>query len=161
MEATLIEEGQTPLWYQVYRPAEIPQTVITQYVPSEVTIDLITSKDESKPLLVIGNGVLMETSTQVHEQTVRHQVHLSDQPASFSLLFQNTSGETVWEGTLYPSSETDRFVVRPELGPQMELPIFSSPPALSTETQWVWLLFGGLLGSWLFVRRKDELDAVM
>ena len=65
-------------------------------------------------------------------------------PPSFALLIQNTDGNVLWEGTLHPNPEDDHFIVRPEQGPQMELPIFSSPPALSNERQWVWLLFGAL-----------------
>ena len=143
-EMVLVEEGQHPLWYQVYRLREHTLSEQETSGVSNVSIDLITSKDQSKPLLVIGDGVLSETSTKVRAQTVLHQLELSNMPPSFALLIQNTDGNVLWEGTLHPNPEDDHFIVRPEQGPQMELPIFSSPPALSNERQWVWLLFGAL-----------------
>ena len=154
-EMTLVETGQYPLLYQIYQAhGKVPQKMEQKNV-SNVSIDLITNKDESKPLLVIGDGVLTETSTRVRAQTVVHHIDLPNISSSFALLIQNTDGTVLWEGTLYPNPEQDYFVIRPGLGPQMELPIFSSPPALSNERQWVWLLFGGL--GLLFVFRRRHL----
>ena len=155
-EFDVTHQGNTPLQYLVYTPTEKTNTDFA-FSPSNITLDLITTKDHSKPLLVLGDGVITETTPQVRAQSIRHRVEVTSHEAELPLLFQTTDGTVVWEGILYPNSTNDHMILRPDVGPQIELPLHNSPPILYHFTNWIWWLFLSLFGWGLILRHVNWL----
>ncbi len=151
-----VDAGVDPMLYWVYRAKEqlpVVSGARDLVEDSTVTIDIITSRDEQKPLLIIGDGVFKESVPQVRLQTVRHRFRLNGQSNGLALLIQNSQGRVIWEGTVYPNPGDDQLLIRPNLGPQIELPLLNSPPILLSSRRSVALLFGTLFGLMLVGRR--------
>ncbi len=153
-----VDSGADPMLYWVYRSKKRSQTVSNiDRNPIEnatMTIDIITSRDEQKPLLVIGDGVFKESEPQVRLQTVRHRFHIDGQTNGVGLLVQNAGGRVIWEGTVYPNTGEDQLLIRPNMGPQIELPLLNSPPVLLHSRMIVATLFGTLFGLIVLGRRR-------
>jgi hypothetical protein len=160
-EFDVTHQGNTPLQYFVYTPEENTTNTDPTFSPSKITLDLITTKDHSKPLLVLGEGVITETTLQVRAQSIRHRIEVTAHEAELPLLFQTIDGMVIWEGILYPNSTNDHMILRPDVGPQIELSLHNSPPILYHYTNWIWWLFLSLFGWALIVRHvhwlKDRL----
>lgn len=151
---TLVAKGSQPLHYQVYTAIDNPTLSPPSNLPSTVTIDFITSPDQAKPLLVLGDGILSETRLTHQEQQITHQLTLNTDRQAIPLLFQNTQGSVLWEGTIHPNPTSDQIVIVEGEGPQTRLPLLNSPPHLYQGRTLIWLLFGslGILG--FLLRRK-------
>ena len=75
------------------------------------------------------------------------------------ILIQNSEGKVIWEGILHPNDGTDKMVIRPGIGPQIELPLLDSPPVLSEDRIGVWALFVSIfIFGWVGIRvlRNDD-----
>ena len=131
--SVLVESGSTPLQYWVYQrdpeatqqPDLIEET--STFVPCEVTIDLWTSKDYASPILLLGDGLLMESKLSIETQFIRHRFVLTSPKSAIPITLQSSGGVVFWDDILHVNPIEDHIVIREGQGQQMEMPLIDSP----------------------------------
>ena len=150
-DSTMVDSGMHPLHYEVYQrqnnpiqPHPIKST--QEFEHATVQLDVWTSKEYTVPLLLLGEGLLVESTVQSFEQSVRHQFSLTDVALEMACLIQSTEGAVIWEGTLYPNPKSDHIQIREKYGVVMELPVLDSPPIQPNMKGFYWVECMLLLG---------------